>query len=123
LVTAFRPPFVRIGRDAGTPAIGWSARLVLIVTTCPDLPRLHATDGELRHVEEPGHVGRYQRREVFGRVLAEWLGDEDARVVDEEVDASEPIGRLDDAGRHLGRRDVAVHEHEVRRWRQGAGIG
>src|SRR5678815_5390586 len=36
LVTAFRPPFVRIGRDADTPAIGWSARLVLIVTTCPD---------------------------------------------------------------------------------------
>ena len=34
LVTAFRPPFVRIGRDADRPAIGWSARLVLIVTTC-----------------------------------------------------------------------------------------
>jgi hypothetical protein len=52
---------------------------------------LHRGRGELRHVEETGEIDRDDRREIRFAVLSERLGDEDARIVDERVDAPEPL--------------------------------
>lgn len=50
---------------------------------------LHLGDGELRHVKEASDVGAQKRLVVVLGVLGKWLGDEDASVVDERVDAPE----------------------------------
>jgi hypothetical protein len=52
---------------------------------------LHLGDGELRGVEEPGGVDAQDGSVIGLGVLGEGLGDEDARVVDERVDAPEPV--------------------------------
>ena len=50
----------------------------------------HLGDGELRDVKGASNVDAQDRREVGLGILGEWFGDEDARVVDERVDATEP---------------------------------
>ena len=90
LVAAFRPPFVSEASTDGTPAIAWSTRLVVICTTWPLPLLLHLGDGELRDVKEAGDVDAEHRRVIGLGVLGERLGDENAGVVDQRVDAPEP---------------------------------
>ena len=52
---------------------------------------LHLGDGELRDVEESGEVDAQDGGVVGLGVLGEGLGDEDAGVVDECVDAPESL--------------------------------
>src|SRR5215831_4641072 len=52
LVAAFRPPFVSAASTAGTPAMAWSTRLVVICTDMAAALLLHLGDGELRDVKE-----------------------------------------------------------------------
>ena len=75
---------------------------------------LHLGDGELRHMEKSGDVDAKNRRVVGLGVLGEGLGDEDAGVVDERVDAPEPRHAL--GNRALGRLpigDVAGNRDDV----------
>jgi hypothetical protein len=44
-------------------------------------------------VEEPGQVGRNERRVVAGGVVGERLGDEDPGVVDQQVERAEGRAR------------------------------
>jgi hypothetical protein len=56
-------------------------------------------DGELGDVQETLDVRRDQRLEVLGRVVREWLGEEDAGVIDQYVDRLEARQRrLNDLG-------------------------
>jgi hypothetical protein len=48
----------------------------------------------LGDVEEPGQVHGSDGGIVLGCVFGEGLADEDARVVDQAVDPSEPVERL-----------------------------
>jgi hypothetical protein len=65
--------------------------------------------------KEPGQVHGGDRRVVVERVVGEGLADEDAVVVDEGVDPSEPIERpIDHALGGLGLCDVAPHAEQVR---------
>ena len=111
-VTAFRPPFVIIGTAALIPAIGLSTSDEVTVTMLP--PRLlgqHLLDRELGDVKEPFEVGRHERLEIPGRVVGEWLGEEDPRVVDERVDGPESVdGCRDDPGGGRRLADVAVDQ-------------
>jgi hypothetical protein len=50
----------------------------------------HLGDGELRHVEEADSVDAQGGGEVGFGIFGEGLGDEDAGIVDERVDAPEP---------------------------------
>ena len=56
-VAAFSAPFVRDASTAGTLVIGWSTKLVVIVTIWPAPTFQHRVDRTLSHVEETGHVG------------------------------------------------------------------
>jgi hypothetical protein len=67
--------------------------------------RAHVPRGALRRVHEAAQVRVDQRVDVLGPVLRERLGEEDARVVHEELDATS-FG-LDEAEEALGRRRVA----------------
>src|SRR5262249_2231879 len=53
------------------------------------LLREHLLDGELCDVEEAFEVGGDEGAEVFGGVVGEGLGEEDAGIVDEDVDGTE----------------------------------
>jgi hypothetical protein len=54
----------------------------------------HLADGALGQPEESGEVDADDQRVVLGGVVDEWLGDEDACVVDQGVDAPEAINCL-----------------------------
>jgi hypothetical protein len=56
----------------------------------------HFGDGPLSQCEKSGQVDGDDRCVVIGGVVGEWLGDEDAGVVDERVDASEAVKRFAD---------------------------
>lgn len=84
----------------------------------------HLLDGELGDAEEPAQVAAGDRVVVLPRVLGERFGDEDAGVVDEGVDTSEPLDR--GGGDALGRGrvgDVALHGHDLRVVGGGDGPG
>ena len=71
---------------------------------------LHLGDGELSDVKEAGKVDAQNSGVVGLGVLGEGLGDEDAGVVDERVDAPEPGHALGDrALRRFPIGDVAGH--------------
>src|SRR3979409_1363053 len=74
---------------------------------------LHLGDGELSDVKEAGKVDAQHGYVVGFGVLGEGLGDEDAGIVDERVDAPEPGHALGD---HTLRRspigDVAGHRED-----------
>jgi hypothetical protein len=57
---------------------------------------LHLGDGELRDVEEPGEVDTQDGSVVGLGILGEGFGDEDAGVVDERVDTTEPAHAFGD---------------------------
>jgi hypothetical protein len=82
-----------------------------------DVPGLlfwHGWDHLLGHVEEAGHVGAHHDFEVLLRVISKQLGDEDASVVDQQIDAAE---LLEGGIRHplsgLLASDVPVHQDEL----------
>ena len=56
----------------------------------------HLADGALGHPEESGEVDPGDQRVVLGGVVGEWLGEEDACVVDQGVDAPEAVNCLAD---------------------------
>src|SRR5260221_14195498 len=51
---------------------------------------LHLCDGELRGVKEAYRIDARYRSVIGRRVMREWLGDEDAGVIDKRVDAPKP---------------------------------
>ena len=53
----------------------------------------HLPDRALGDVKEPGQVHGGDRGEVLQGVVGERLADEDPRVVDQSVDAPEPLER------------------------------
>jgi len=74
----------------------------------------HLAYRSLGDLKEPGQVHGGDRGEVLGRVVREGLADEDARVVDQGVDPSEPPERLvDDALGGLCVGDVTLHGQDV----------
>src|SRR3981189_3803310 len=80
---------------------------------------LHVGDGEVSDVKEAGKVDAQHGYVVGFDVLGEGLGDEDAGIVDERVDAPEPGHALGD---HTLRRspigDVAGHREDfIPDWR------
>ena len=81
----------------------------------------HPPHRGLGHVEEPGEIRGHQGGEVVRRVVREGLGNEDPGVVDEQVEPAEPLGGVDDAGRHVWLRDVSVDERQRLGRRQRAG--
>ncbi|MNI32307.1 hypothetical protein D3C73_862160 [compost metagenome] len=75
----------------------------------------HFGDGQLSDVEEAVQVHRQHVGVVFGGVLGERFGDEDAGVVDQGVDATETFdGFTDDFLRDFRVADVAGHGEDVR---------
>src|SRR3954469_16336726 len=75
----------------------------------------HGVQHALRYVEEPREVHADQRAELVVGVVGERLGDEDAGVVDQGVDAAETAQCLRDHAFGRGRvRDVAAYGHDVR---------
>ena len=78
------------------------------------VPLQHLGDGPLSQPEESAEVDADQQGVVLGGVVGERLGDEDAGVVDQGVDASETLQRSADdlvGGGGLG--DVAVDGEHV----------
>jgi hypothetical protein len=75
-------------------------------------------------VQEALEVGRHQRLEVVGRVFGERLGEEDAGIVDQDVDRPEARqGRLDDIRGRCRFADVTVHQRHVIGGRDLVGSG
>ena len=69
----------------------------------------HAGRCPLRDVKKSREVRRGRRREVGLRIVDERLGNEDAGIVHQRVDASIALdGRADDALGSVGRGDIAV---------------
>jgi hypothetical protein len=78
-------------------------------------------DGELGDVQEALEVRRDERLEVFGRVVRERLGEENAGVIDEHVDGLEARQRhFDDLGGGCRFAEMAVRESDVVRSRNQA---
>ena len=74
----------------------------------------HVLDRQLGHPEEAGQVHSDRGGEVILCVVGEGLGDEDPGVVDEGVDAAEPLdGGGDDAVGGGGIADVALDCQDV----------
>jgi hypothetical protein len=74
----------------------------------------HLADRTLRDVEEAGEVHGGGRIEILLRVVGERLADEDSGVVDQRVDAPEPVERLLHHARRRARvGDVAIHSENV----------
>ena len=90
LVAALRPPLVSEASTDGTPAIRMIDEARRDLHDMAASPFLHLGDGELGDAEEAGDVDAEDRGEVRLGVPGERLGDEDAGVVDERVDAPEP---------------------------------
>ena len=110
-VAAARPPLVSAARTAGVPEFAESATVAETLTTWP--PCRVAISAMARCVSQknpvrltPDHAGV-----VSGGVVGERLGDEDARVVDEGVDAAEPSAAL---RRRPGRRSRGRRCHRQR---------
>src|SRR5215472_15050539 len=79
------------------------------------VPPRHLGDGPLGHQEEPGQIDPDDPGVVVRRVLGERLGDVHTGVVDERVDATEPVQRRaydPVGGRGLG--DVPTHGEHAR---------
>ncbi|MNF83946.1 hypothetical protein D3C84_662850 [compost metagenome] len=75
----------------------------------------HLGDGELGDVEEAVEVHRQHIGVVFCGVRGEWLGNEDAGVVDQGIDAAETGDRFTDHALGGFRfADVAGHGENVR---------
>ena len=116
LVAAFRPPLVSEASTDGTPRVGVIDQAGRDLDDVAAALLLHLGDGELGDVEEARDVDADHGRIVFGGVLRERLGDEDAGVVDQRVDAAEALDGLRDhalGGVPVG--DVAGHGEHVRR--------
>ena len=116
LVAASRPPLVRDASTDGTPLMAWSTRLVVMFTTWP--PPCFTISAMARCVmwKKPARLTPSDRREVGLGVLGERLGDEDAGVVDQRIDAAEPGHGFGDhalGGLRVG--DVAGDGENVRR--------
>ena len=108
-VTALRPPLVR-----AASADGKRCRRLLRdrggdVDDMAGAGLQHARRCPLRDVKKSREVRRGRRREVGLRIVDERLGDEDAGIVHQRVDASIALdGRADDALGSVGRGDIAV---------------
>ncbi len=72
-VTALRPPLVSAASAAGTPARGWSATLVVMLTIWPAALTQHLRQSTLREVEEACEICRRQRREISFRIIDKWF--------------------------------------------------
>ena len=112
-VAATNPPLVSEAR-----ADGRSCRVVDEAGTDVDDVTAalgqHLADDALGDVEEACQVHRRDRPKVVERVVGEWLADEDAGVVDQGVDPSEPTdGLLHHALSRLDFGDVAGHGQDV----------
>jgi hypothetical protein len=63
--------------------------------TAASLP--HVAYGRLRHIKEPGKISGDDAKKVFGSIFDKRLRYEDARIVDEHVNAAESShGALDE---------------------------
>jgi hypothetical protein len=114
LVAASKPPFVS---DASTDG---HRRIRVIDQACRHLhdmtaaPLLHFSDRKLRHVEEPSEIDVQNGSVVGVRVLSERLGDENAGVVNERVDAPKPTHRLrDDTVGRIPSANIAGYCHDA----------
>ena len=77
-------------------------------------------------MEEAAEIDRNDRREILGGIVGERLGDEDAGIVDQRVDAAETLERLRyDLLRRRRIGDVAGNGQNIRipRRLDRAGIG
>ena len=113
LVAAFKLPFVNEARQTerrrsrGRPSSSYLHDMTAALF-------FHLGHGELRDVKEAGDVDVQDRREVGLGILGKWLGDEDAGVVDERVDAPKPAETF--GNRAFGRLpigDVAGDDQDV----------
>jgi len=74
----------------------------------------HLLDCKLRDIKEAGQGGGDKTVEVIWGVLGEWLGYEDARVVDQDIDGAEPRNRGgSDLLRCFEISDVAVNDRHI----------
>ena len=71
---------------------------------------LHFSDRELRDVEEASEIDAENGSVVGASVLGEWLGDENAGIVDKGIDAPESTHRLrDDTFGRIPLADIATY--------------
>src|SRR5262249_40333037 len=85
---------------------------------------LHESRGCLRHVEEPRKVSSHDSVEVLGRVFNTRLRHEDAGIVDEPVDPSEPpLGAVNQLLRRRRLADIAIDQQQAVRWDQSPRVG
>jgi hypothetical protein len=99
----------------GSTESAWAAMLALMLTTWPPCCLSIWPNDALGQPEESGQVDAGDQRVIVGGVVGEGLGDEDARVIDQGVDAAEAIKRPAHdpvGGGLLG--DVALDREDVR---------
>jgi hypothetical protein len=75
----------------------------------------HLLGCALSDMEKPVDIDGQHVSKIFVRIVGEMFCDEDARIVDERVDAAEELQRLrDDAFRGFGIGDVTGNRQDVR---------
>jgi hypothetical protein len=100
----------------GTCELAWSTRVVEMLTRWPPPPSgQHRGDDGAGYLEETAKIHARDGLVVGVGVFGERLRDEDACVVDQCVDAAEPVDcRVDDAPTNSGLRDVAGNRQHHR---------